>query len=126
MKRRLAIGLLLFLAPLAAQDNGTHRPWRRVWQASVAALVAGNAADAATSWGKYETNGALRGSGLAFGGRALGVKCGITAGLLLPQFILMRRHPEAVKATAAINFTAAAVLGLQAAHNTHYPAIPQK
>ncbi|MGA2591691.1 MAG: hypothetical protein ABSH32_17390 [Bryobacteraceae bacterium] len=126
MKRRLTIGLLFVLAPLAAQDDSGHRTWHRIWQASVAAVLAGNSADAATSWGKYETNGALRGSGLAFGGRALGLKCGITAGLLLPQFVLMRRHPQAVKATAAINLSAAAVLGLQAAHNTHFAAIQQR
>ena len=122
MIQRLTIGLLTLVIPLAAQDN-PRRTWRRIWQTSVAAVLAGDAADAATSWGKYETNATLRGGGAAFGGRALGVKCGITAAVLLPQFVLMRRHGEAFKAGAAINFTAAGVLTAQAALNIHYRTI---
>jgi len=123
MKYKITIGLLLALAPLAAQDTGGHRTWHRIWQASISAVLGGAAADAATSWGKYETNPALRSGGLAFGGRALGLKCGITAGLLAPQLLLVRHHPQAAKAAAIINFSAAGVLGFQAARNTRFSAI---
>jgi len=53
------IVLLLLLRPVASAADRSSR-WRAVWHVSQSLLVAGNTADIATSWGKYETNPLLR------------------------------------------------------------------
>ena len=83
--------------------------WHSIWKASLAAVVAGNAGDAATSWGKGETNPGLRtGTPGVFGARSIAIKGGITTAVLIPQLILKHRHAE--KAMAIVNFTAARCL----------------
>ncbi len=92
-------------------------------KASVAALLAGNAADTATSWGHYETNSTLAGSDGRFGARAVGIKIGVTGALLVGEYFIVRKHPEREKFFAIANFAVGAELSRQAIKNyevTHY------
>ena len=49
----LLVLMVLSLPAASAADRSSR--WRAVWRASQAMLVAGNAADIASSWGKYES-----------------------------------------------------------------------
>ena len=70
---------------------------RRIWLMSIPVLIAGNALDARSSWGKPETNGLLQGTGGRFDGRSTAIKFGITGALLAGQFTMARawqRDPQ--------------------------------
>jgi len=84
-------------------------------------LVAGNAADIASSWGKYETNPLLR-TGPRFGFGSMAVKLGIVAGGLAVQQYALRKSPNRIPYFASANFALAGVLGVVAFHNTGVPA----
>jgi hypothetical protein len=103
------------LSPIAADDRH-DRTTKRIWMASIAAALAGSAADSATSWGKREGNGLLASGDGTFGGRAVGVKAGITAAVLVPQ-ILLRNHTNLRKKFIIANFIEAGVFAGTAAHN---------
>lgn len=108
-------GVLVWALTIAFPSYGAT-VWHSIWKASVAAVVAGNAGDAASSWGKGETNPALRtGTPGIFSARSIAIKGGITAAVLMPQLILKHRHAE--KAMAIVNFTAAGVCAAAVAHN---------
>src|SRR5579859_5995966 len=47
---------------------------RRIWLMSIPVLIAGNALDARSSWGKPETNGLLQGAAGRFDGRSVAIK----------------------------------------------------
>jgi hypothetical protein len=71
--------LLGFLSATAFAESRATKLWK--W--SAAALVAGNALDAASTVGQYECNPALgRGQ---FGARSMAIKAGVTTGILLIQ-----------------------------------------
>ncbi len=70
---------------------------RRIWLMSIPMLIAGNALDARSSWGKPETNGLLQGTAGRFDGRSAAIKFGITGALLAGQFTMVRawrRNPQ--------------------------------
>jgi hypothetical protein len=70
---------------------------RRIWLMSIPVLIAGNALDARSSWGRPETNGLLQGAAGRFDGRGAAIKFGITGALLAGQFIMVRasrRDPQ--------------------------------
>ena len=70
---------------------------RRIWLMSIPVLIAGNALDARSSWGRPETNGLLQGSAGRFDGRGAAIKFGITGALLAGQFTMVRasrRDPQ--------------------------------
>lgn len=89
--------------------------WRGIWRATEAALVAGNAADAASSCGMYEMN-PLLGRG-PFGARQAALKFGVAGAVLVVEEIAARRAPGVVKPAAAMNAGAAAAFGVMAARN---------
>lgn len=83
---------------LGASSAGTIREippsttrGHRLLRISQAALLAGNALDAASSWGKPELNPIL---GPQFGVRGAGIKFGIALGAIFGQNGLVRRHPD--------------------------------
>jgi hypothetical protein len=122
--RLAARGLLVCLLAAGSAPpcfGQMRRGWKKVWTASVAALAAVNVMDARSSVGRYETNPLLRdGQGRFNTGRAIAVKSAASGGILLVQFLLMRRNPQErlEKPAAIINFAAAATVGAIAYRNT--------
>src|ERR1700733_5237160 len=106
--------------PAASAADRSSR-WRAVWRASQAMLVAGNAADIASSWGKYETNPLLR-TGPRFGFGSAAVKLGIVAGGLAVQQYMLHKSPNKAAFFATANFAVAGVLGVVAVHNSSVPS----
>ena len=89
----------------------------KLYRWSVVALLAANAADAGTSWGRQELNPMLARSGGTFGWQSAAIKSGLTGGLLLFQHVARRRHPELDRSMAYTNFAAAGALAGVAARN---------
>lgn len=84
---------------------------------SLAALLAGNAADTATSWGQHETNPILRGRDGKFDAGSTGIKFGITGALIGAELLLSRHHPTAEKAFVVANFAVGGVMAGTAVQN---------
>jgi hypothetical protein len=80
---------------------------RRIWLMSIPVLVAGNALDARSSWGRPETNGLLQGAGGQFNGRGAAIKFSITGALLASQFVMVRafRHDHEAQDTVLKGWT---------------------
>lgn len=85
-----------------------------LWKWSVASLVASNTLDAVSSYGLREGNPLL---GTRFNGTSLAIKSGLTAGQIVAQYFVLKRHPEKRRLAAIINFAVAGGLGVVAAHN---------
>ncbi|MCL6545612.1 MAG: hypothetical protein K6T61_10315 [Bryobacteraceae bacterium] len=99
--------------------KGSQR-WRNAWVVSVAALVAANAADMASSRNLAEQNPLLRNSqGLFDARKGALIKAGATGGLLLVQTILRRRTGDGSldKAFTIVNAAAASAVGATAVRN---------
>lgn len=71
---------------------------------SLAALLAGNAADTASSWQRIELNPAL---GPRFDARAASLKFGLVGAAVTMQAIAVHRHPEMAKKLAIVDFSMA-------------------
>ena len=115
--------LSILILPVASAADRSSR-WRTVWRVSQGLLVAGNTADAASSWGKYETNPLLR-TGSRFGYGSLAIKLGMMTGGLAMQQYISRKYPERIPLFASANLAVAGVLGIVAWHNTGVPAAPR-
>lgn len=89
---------------------------QRIWIGSICAALAASAVDAATSWGKQESNPLLASQDGTFGTRGLAIKAGIAGALLLPQWLL-RRHKQLRTGFIVGNFADAAVFTAAAIHN---------
>jgi len=115
--------LLLLAGLLASSMSAAERPsrWRVVWRVSQMLTAGASAADAATSWGKAESNPMLS-TGARFSYGSLGIKIGTVAGALAAQHFLVRRNPKQTPLYACSNLAAAGVLGFVAAHNARVPA----
>lgn len=113
------------LVPTRAQIAQSQKPrviqipekYNKLYKWSVAALVAGNVADVASSWGRPEANPILARNHSNFGGSALAVKSGITGGMLVFQYFMTKKHPETKKSFMWTNFVSAGILGGVAARN---------
>ena len=97
------------------RENGNAG--RNVYRWSVAAVVAANAADAATSWKAQEANPFVAGTGTQFGAASLAMKSGFVAASLWIQHIVLRHRPDWYKRMAWMNVVTAGVLGQVARHN---------
>ena len=111
---RLTLAMVLGLA--GALGANAESRWVKIYHASLAAVVAGSACDAASSWGKGELNPVLAANG-TFGARSLALKAGISGAVLIPQALVRRHAAGAAKPLAVLNFAAAGVFGTVAAHN---------
>lgn len=85
-----------------------------LWKWSVSTLISANALDVASSYGLKEGNPLL---GTRFNGRSLAIKSGLTAGQLVAQYFVLRKHPERRRTAAIVNFAIAGGLGIVSAHN---------
>jgi hypothetical protein len=101
---------------IAQAPERTDRKAKLVWKISIAALVTASAMDAATSMGKYEGNGLLRGSDGKFGGKGIALKAGIAGITLIPQ-LLLRNHENLRKPFTIANFAQAGMYSAIAIHN---------
>jgi len=90
---------------------------RALYRASVAALVAANAADLATSWGKRESNPILAGRGGRFSGGSLAIKGALTMTSLTIQHFALRKSERPLRALTWVNFALAGGLSGVAVHN---------
>jgi len=84
---------LAFIAAVLLCLCQTGQSQDRAYQLSVAGVVAANALDAHSSWGKREANPML-GSG-RFGVQHFAIKSAITAGGQIAAWALTRRNPKA-------------------------------
>jgi hypothetical protein len=89
---------------------------RLIWLTSIAAMTAGTAADAYSSWHKQESNSLLASSNGTFGAKGVTIKAGIGAAVLVPQIIFRRRH-DWHTAFAISNFAEAGIFAGVTAHN---------
>ena len=111
-----------FAAPIApvtsiADVQQRHeQTMNRLWVTSMAAAVAGTSFDAATSWGKTETNPLLKSSSGTFGAKGVGVKAALTGAMIVPQLCL-RKHKDLREAFTIGNFADAGVFSGIAVHN---------
>ncbi|HLY15904.1 MAG TPA: hypothetical protein VKR61_01710 [Bryobacteraceae bacterium] len=121
MQRNVVV-LLLWVSAFLPGVSAAEKPsrWRAVWRASQALLAGGEAADAASSWGKNEANPLVR-SGQRFSYGSLAIKLGTLTGCLVAQHYIVRHHPENMPAMASANLATAAMFGAVAARNMHVP-----
>ncbi|MDX2179394.1 MAG: hypothetical protein SFV18_07370 [Bryobacteraceae bacterium] len=113
----MRVVLLMLFAPLIVTATEPRKPKMRFWKASALVLAGALAADTASSWGRPELNPLVRGGGGRFDARSFGIKAGIAGGGLAIQYFLLKRSPQAERAAAYANFTAAGTLGYAAARN---------
>jgi len=117
---RRSAGFALLIAFLALPASAASRRWHVVWGVSQGLLAGADAADAATSWGKYETNPLVR-TGHSFGYGSLAIKLGALGGGLAAQHLIHRKSPDRAPLFATGNLASAALLGAAAVHNVHVP-----
>jgi hypothetical protein len=101
---------------IASVEDSHAKRVRVIWIASIFAIAASTAADAASSWHKRESNGLLASSDGTFGDRGVAIKCGITAAVLAPQ-VIFRKHQNWHTAFALGNFVEAGISTGAAIHN---------
>jgi hypothetical protein len=106
-------------AVAAKRNSGTIN---KVWGASIAALLGGTTMDAASSWGKSESNPLLRSANGTFGMKGLMIKGGLAGAMLAPE-IMMRNNEDAKKKLAIVNFIAAGVFSAVVFHNLTIPKV---
>lgn len=92
------------------------RIMNRLWVTSMMSAVAGTSLDAASSWGKLESNSMLASSSGTFGAKGLSIKLSIAAAVIVPQ-ICLRKHKELRTAFVIGNFADATVFAAAAIHN---------
>jgi hypothetical protein len=106
---RILVLLALSMITACAQERS------RNWNISVAFYAGAQVVDAASSRGWVEANPVLgRGQ---FGGRQAGIKAGIGGGMLLTEWMILRRHPETRRFWTWANYAAGAVTVSVAARN---------
>jgi hypothetical protein len=118
MKKTVAAVLIAASLALGAVVPSEPRHSRKLWWASVAAVVVASTLDARSSWGKPELNPLLAGSGGQFGVRSLAVKSALTGGSLTALWLILRRHPGFEGPAAATNTGLAAFSLAAAVHNS--------
>ena len=109
--------LLIFLAlalPMMAESRG-HKLLKWSW----GALVAGNVADSASSWGRPELNPVL---GPRFGSRSTAIKFAVTGAVIGVEALLTRKHSELERPFAWGNFAMTGVLTGIAVRNYRLPS----
>jgi hypothetical protein len=114
---------LVSLTPLARAGEVTSdipapaAPVATSWKLSLAPLLASQALDIASSYGKRELNPLLAGPHGQFGVSSALVKVGVTAGLIGAEYLIVKAHPASARIFTKLNWAAAAVTTGFAAHN---------
>jgi hypothetical protein len=97
---------------LTTREGGrTVTPGRALYRWSIATVVAANAADAASSWRRQESNPFVAGGGTQFGSTSIAIKSGFVATSLLIQHVTLRHRPDLYKKMAWMNFITSGILG---------------
>ena len=96
----VALGLFCFAGLGRCQD--------RWYKASLVAVGASQAADAASSWGGIEANPRL-GAGKPYGWKATGIKSAVVGGGLAIQHVAVRKYPRYRKVATIVNIALAGV-----------------
>jgi hypothetical protein len=106
-------------ATVVRPETAKYRRDLNLWKISAATLLAGNAMDATSSWGKRELNPMLSGSGGTFGKEGALLKLGVAGGVVAVEYLVLRHRPSHsfARALAWINFGDAAVSGAMAGRN---------
>ena len=129
MSRIRSLSVCLFLASSAWGESRTllehpqpaARP-SRLWRWSVAALAAGSATDAWSSFGRHEANPLLQDPRGQFSGRAIGIKAAIAGSGVTVQWLAFRKRPQMARAAAFTNFGMAGLFTGVAVRNRSLPA----
>ena len=88
----------------------------RWYKASLIAVGASQAADAASSWGGIEANPRL-GAGKPYGWKATGIKSAVVGGGQAAQYVAVRRHPRWMRVATIVNFALAGATTTVAVRN---------
>ena len=104
-------------AASTADLKKTVSPGRTLYHWSIAAMLAANVADVASSWSQQEANPLVAGGGAQFGTTSVAIKTGFVATSLLIQHVALRHRPDLYKKLAWMNFGTAGVLGGVAKYN---------
>ena len=123
--RRPIILTLLLGFGMASQPANAETKKRSLWKTSVAVLAAATIADATSSWNRPEANPFLRGQAGRFGARGVAIKGVLIGSTVLLQHYMLKRNPNAEKATSLTNFAVAGVLGSVAVYNYKLHAQPR-
>lgn len=106
---------LLLLSLISCALVHAEGPSRKLYRWSVAALVAGNSADVASSWGAQEIGPAYMHGRFGYGNAAL--KVGFVASGLTFQHFYLKHHPEARRSMTISNFAVGGAMGALAFRN---------
>ena len=115
---KLLVVLAMSMLTAYAQDHA-----QRNWNISVAFLVGANTMDTLSSRGAMESN-PLLGRG-QFGGRQIAIKSGITAGVILAERMILRKHPETRNFWTWANYGTGAAISAVAVRNWNQPVLLQ-
>jgi hypothetical protein len=132
MRRRTQISVCLLgltalgcLAPCQAEENLSRS--KRLWLVSVAATLAANALDVASSRNGVEANPLLQSPNGSYNmTRGILLKAGLSAGTIMGGLLILRHSPHQAKGLAIVNFGTAAALTGVAVHNWRLPASPSQ
>lgn len=102
---------ILVQTPAIAPAGRTFYHW------SVAAVLAGIVADAASGWKAQEANPVLAGTGKQFGVQSVAIKSGLVGVSLFIQYVALRHRPDLYRRMAWMNLITAGALGGVAGHN---------
>ena len=101
----------------ASVETAARAAWQKRWTVSLVPVVASQALDVASSYGKRELNPVLAGPNGGFGTKATGLKFGAAGALIGVEFLLVKKFPRSAKLFTVLNWsTSAATTGL-AVHN---------
>jgi hypothetical protein len=108
------LAVLLIACVMPCQAAQANKRSKRLWLASVAAVVAANALDLMSSRGGMEANPLLQNRNGSFNmRRGVGVKAAFSGGMLVSELLFARRTGGQTRSFAITNFgTAAALTGV--------------
>lgn len=118
-----SVGIAPFISPayVSHGDRSEKVQGRRLYYWSIAALAAGNAADATSSWRRPEANPVLANPGATFGTQSLLLKSGLFGASLLLEHWALHHNLRLYKPFAWMNFAVGGGLGAVAARNASLP-----
>lgn len=90
---------------------------KTAWKRSLIAVAASQALDAASSYGMRELNPLLASPEERFGARAISIKLGATATIVVVESLIVKKYPGAARLLSRLNWSSAALTAGFAAHN---------
>ena len=115
----------VFAASPFSPEDPKPRRLGKLWKASLVALAAATAVDAASSWNRPEANPVLRNANGQFGVQGVGIKIALAGSVAVAQYVLARKGPHGERAAIVMNLTTAGVFGAAAVHNLSHSSPPE-